>query len=433
MVVQSIALHAESFEAPDRLIAHDYIMKKQNLMKKQNFLQDVEVLYLAPGDVLKGRVEPILWMRTCEWLSRFGYKTNLYSPYFYRKENIRRADVFSHFGVEELFGIKILPTLLSTRFSGLSWARLNLFSTYLAHLLPVFIRRRKRTIFYSKGQVCMQVVCVLERLFRIRVPKIFEIHSIGENPRLVKLLCRMDLVVTNSEIVTSNLVRKGIDRSKILIAYNAPFSPTGSVSQRSARQQLGLDQDDKIVAYAGKLYEKNVSFFLRLAENLGPHGIKVHIVGGNPRILGQADELTKTIGVDNVRFHGFVAPSEVPVFLASADALFCSYANDLPNIEQATPAKYFDYMQANKPLFCSRNTAIQELFTDGVNCVYFEPENPDDLARHLVSNMGAKNNLDCMVDNNKNLMRKLSWENRIRLIAGEMRDLPAQSSTVNCQ
>jgi len=50
-------------------------------------VKDVNVFYLASGDVLKGRVEPIIWMRTCEWLVRYGFNTTLFSPYFYRKEN----------------------------------------------------------------------------------------------------------------------------------------------------------------------------------------------------------------------------------------------------------------------------------------------------------------------------------------------------------
>ena len=55
-------------------------------------------------------------------------------------------------------------------------------------------------------------------------------------------------------------------------------------------------------------------------------------------------------------------------------------------------------MQANKPLFCSRNTAIQELFEDNVNCVYFEPENPDDLARKLIRNIGSTS-VSQLIDN----------------------------------
>ena len=392
-------------------------------MRNRNDSQDVEILYLAPGDVLKGRVEPILWMRTCEWLSRLGYKTTLYSTYFYRKENIRRADVFSHFGIEELFRIKFLPTLLSTKFSGLLWARLNLFSTFIVNLLPAFFRRNKCAVFYSKGQVCMQVVCLLERLFLSRSLKIFEIHSIGDNPRLIKMLRKMDLVVTNSEIVTSILAREGIERSKMIIAYNAPFSPAGSASRERARQQLGLRQSDTIVACAGKLHENNIAFFVRLAQKLHPHHMCVHVVGGNPVILAHAEQAVRRANVDNICFHGFKAPAEVPTYLASADALFSSYPNDWPNIEQATPAKYFDYLQANRPLFCSRNTAIQELLVDGTNCVYFEPNNPDDLADKLVENLRDTTRMNRMVENNKILIRKLSWEQRAMLIGDGIRAL----------
>jgi len=187
-------------------------------------VQEIDIFYLAPGDVLKGRVEPIIWMRTCEWLARYGFKTTLFSPYFYRKENINRSEIFEHFGLEALFRIKILPTLLATRASGLTWTRINLLITYLVNLLLVFMSSHDAPVFYSKGQVCMQVVCFLERIFGKKSVKIYEIHSIGRDDRLVRLLNRMDVIVTNSRAVNSRLMEYGIQKSKLLMAYNAPFS-----------------------------------------------------------------------------------------------------------------------------------------------------------------------------------------------------------------
>ena len=70
-----------------------------------------------------------------------------------------------------------------------------------------------------------------------------------------------------------------------------------------------------------------------------------------------------------------------------------------------------------------RSTSIQELLVDGTNCVYFEPNNPDDLADKLVENLRDTTRMNRMVENNKILIRKLSWEQRAMLIGDGIRAL----------
>ncbi len=391
-------------------------------LTKQKKTTDMRCFYLTPGDVLKGRVEPIIWMRTCEWLSRLGYNVTLVSTYYYRKENIPRHQIFEHFGIEPLFTITILPTLLSLNFSRVIWSRMNLLIVYFCYLLPILISDDKK-VFFSKGQACMQVVCFIEKILGRKVTKIFELHSIGDNVRLVKMLGKMDTIIVNSKIVRQRLIEKGIDENKILIAYNAPFAQGKPVSIREAREQLGFDQKTKILLYAGKLYEENVKLFIMLARHIKLSEYQLHIVGGNPLILEFSEKMKNEYDVKNIIFHGFQSPSKVGVYLSASDLVFCSYSNNLPNIEQATPAKYFDYMYMERPFLCSENTAILELLKDKENCIYFEPENINDLADKLHKYGGDEQLLLQMVENNRSLIKKLCWPKRMKVIVKKMDQL----------
>src|ERR1041385_8154520 len=70
--------------------------------------------YLAPGDVLKGRVEPTIWMRMCDAFAGNSLDVELVTVYAYRKENVRRDQIFQHYGFnDQRFKLTILPTPFS--------------------------------------------------------------------------------------------------------------------------------------------------------------------------------------------------------------------------------------------------------------------------------------------------------------------------------
>ena len=73
-----------------------------------------ELLFLAPGDVTKGRVEPIAWMRTCEAYAQAGLAVTLVTLRVRRPDAISDGEVWTHFGIDQSFTIRSLPTLLAS-------------------------------------------------------------------------------------------------------------------------------------------------------------------------------------------------------------------------------------------------------------------------------------------------------------------------------
>jgi glycosyltransferase involved in cell wall biosynthesis len=380
------------------------------------------LFYLAPGDVLKGRVEPIIWTRTCEWFARLGHRVSLIAPYFYRRENIRKKDYFRHFGVDPVFELRILPTPVSNLLSGLTWVRFWYFFWFLLALTPLAFRKG-RVLFYSKGNICMQAVLVLEKIARRRFLKVFELHAVSGDRGLLRMLRRMDLVVVNSRAVRKRLVDSGVDVSRIIQLYNGPFTQGETVDKISARKRLGLFPRGYVVSYAGKLYGEIVRFIIDSAVLLKDEMFEIHVFGGNPEILRFAEDLRSSRKADNVTFHGFLPPSEISLHLCAADFLFCSYSNSQPNIDQATPAKYFDYMYVGRPIFCSDNTAIKEIFSDAVNCVFFQPQDSRDFVSKLLLYAGRDDVLEKMVERNLELIGKFNWKKRTQSILARLSGL----------
>ena len=72
---------------------------------------NTSLLFLAPGDVLKGRVEPTIWMRMCQAYGELGLDVELVSLFTHRPDNVARNQIFEHYGLEKPeFKLTILPT-----------------------------------------------------------------------------------------------------------------------------------------------------------------------------------------------------------------------------------------------------------------------------------------------------------------------------------
>ena len=59
-----------------------------------------DLLYLAATGILKGRVEPILAMRTCQGMARQGFAVTLAAPRTPTAEDVAEGDIFRHYGMD---------------------------------------------------------------------------------------------------------------------------------------------------------------------------------------------------------------------------------------------------------------------------------------------------------------------------------------------
>lgn len=390
-------------------------------------MKGTKLYYLTTGDILKGRVEPILWMKTCKWLSKSGFDTKLVSTYFYRKENVKKKEIFKHFGVAPVFKTCILPSLVSRSISNLTWCRLNYFIAFFIYLFPIFIKQ-DTNIFYSKNRICMEIVCLLEKILKKRQIKIYEIHKIGTDFKLAKLLTKMQLIIVNCNRVKNKLIELGVNKDLIITEYLAPHSEGKIYDKKYAKEKLNIDKSKIIVTYVGKMTDETVNFFIDSAKLMKNPAVEFHIGGGNPRILKKAGGLLKLHKIENIIFHGFIPPSEVSMLTSASDILFSYHSNSMPDVDQLTPAKIFDYLHARKPVLCSNNTAIQEIFLDSENCIYFSTDETSDFCNKLNQLIRDENMRKKLIENNKEVIQRYTWQNRTFRIADNIKSLRFRKS-----
>jgi glycosyltransferase involved in cell wall biosynthesis len=154
----------------------------------------------------------------------------------------------------------------------------------------------------------------------------------------------------------------------------------GLPAPAAARAELGLPEMPT-VACTGHLYAgRGAELFLRLA----PQMPEVHFlwVGGRPNDVARWRENTKTLGIDNVTFTGFIPNSILPRYQAAADILMMPYglsmgASSGENpVEFFNPMKMFDYMASKRPMITTDLPVIHEILGEG-SAVFLPAGDPE--------------------------------------------------------
>jgi glycosyltransferase involved in cell wall biosynthesis len=383
-----------------------------------------ELFYLAAGGILKGRVESILAMRTCQWMAHQGFNVTLAAPRSPAAEDAPEEGIFDHYGIAETFAVRLLPRLLAWR-GVLSRAGNRALMTAAALAALVRLRDKEAPVFYTKSRIAMETVLLAAELRRRSPFTVFETHVFDGREGTARMLRRTGLVVANCRLVAKMIRDAGVPEERVLQVYNGPFAGGAAPSREEARRRLGIEGAAGIVMHLGKIPEKQLEFFFDLGGRIAGRGMELHHVGGNREILARAGRMLAARGLKNIRFHGFVPPVDAALYAGAADFLLCRYPGDWPRIEQATPAKVFDYLGWGRPILCSDNTALNEILTDEENCIFFPPDDPEDLGAKIAAWSGRAQEAEGMAERNRLLAAGLGWEARSRRIAERIGELRA--------
>jgi hypothetical protein len=212
------------------------------------------VLYLAPGDVAKGRVEPITWMQTCSAYAARGLEVVLVTLQVRRPDGQAADRIWSHYGLEPKFRVCTFPSPLR-RHPPLWWFRLWAGIAALTYALRtgvVQIFRPRDAIIHARAPVSIGPFLLLNSLLPAsrRTRLVFETHSL---PRLKHswIVRRVDLVVTNSDKLASDVCAYlGVAQDRVVHVPLGPHNRIRAGSKSEARARLGLALDSAVACYA---------------------------------------------------------------------------------------------------------------------------------------------------------------------------------------
>ena len=219
-----------------------------------------------------------------------------------------------------------------------------------------------------------------ELLLSIGIPVLLEQHHhITKDSPYCNLLTNKNLTgfITTSSQLAENYIEQGLSPDKLLIAPNATdfqsFLPYQE--QKSARQNLSLQNHEKIILYGGHLYEyKGIPTLLETAR-LMPEYTFI-LVGGWENDIKKVKETCKHTNLNNVLVIGHVPQSELASYLYAADILLLPTSKYWEEAEITNPLKLFDYMVVKRPIVASALPNIMSILRDGENGILAAPDEP---------------------------------------------------------
>jgi glycosyltransferase involved in cell wall biosynthesis len=387
-----------------------------------------KLLFLAPGDVGKGRVEPISWMQTCRAYAARGFDVVLVTLKVRRPDAVPGQEIWQHYGLEPTFRIIVMPTLLG-RSAPTWWFRLwagLAASSFALRTAALQLIRPRRVVVHARLPILAAPFVLLQRMLpRSRRPLlVLETHSLPK-PEHAWVLRRADLVVTNSETLASDVqARLGIPKERVL---HAPLGPHNSVQRRpknEARLELGLPETPVIAAYVGKLTEGISDFLVRAAAHAADAApqFRLLIVGGNPEILSSTRGRIRDLGLtDVVILAGFVAPAQVELYQAAADVLLFHVPSSFLTFPYCTPSKGYEYQAAGRPIVATDIPLFEEVFgRDRERAIRVVEPTPEAFAEGVLEALTLEDGGREMAERAAAWVRGRTWEARVDAVLGAL-------------
>jgi len=206
------------------------------------------------------------------------------------------------------------------------------------------------------------------------------------------LLAHADLVVTVSDVLRDELVRRGLPSERIL-SYPNGFDPellNPSRFDRNARTwllgRLGIPSDSLVVMFIGTfgrwhgtetLAEAIRGMVEQNREWLDARRVRFLIVGDGLR-MPQVREILRGVPSDYVTLTGLVPQEEAPAYLASADIAVSPHVTNADASEFfGSPTKLFEYMAMAKPIVASDLAQIGEILRPALDVHDLPVSDPD--------------------------------------------------------
>ena len=151
---------------------------------------------------------------------------------------------------------------------------------------------------------------------------------------------------------------------------------------RQAKSRLGLEPDRFVAGYTGHLYQgRGIELILELARRLPQ--IQFLMVGGHADSVQERRHEAARLGISNVRYEGFVANADLPLYQAACDVLLMPYQRRVSfrdgrgdTSAVMSPMKMFEYMASERLIISSDLPVIQEVLNDS-NAVLCGPKDVD--------------------------------------------------------
>ena len=329
--------------------------------------------------------------------------------------SVNLSKVLNKFGIFTVFlpSKKDLPLVLVGR----SKIKKYLRRLYLIYKIRQNVKKHRIDAIISRGFYMGLVAVALAKIYKFKT--IFDFHGfvwqeevyrgLKVKPFFTKLLeelCirKSDIIITQNE--NNKKVVKKLNSNVILVKNGIDLKVfENSNISREILENYSIPISKPKVGFVGN-WEAwvNIKDLLVSSEYLQDVAI---IVIGQGKGFEEYKEKYK-----NVIFTGRIPYRDVVSLLMSFDICVAPYSKD-EIMKYKSAMKTLEYLAAGKPIIVSNVVGKEDFLVEGIHCLTYMPENPQDLAQKIKFLLNNPGLLKSMGENNRKLARSFTWEKNI--------------------
>jgi glycosyltransferase involved in cell wall biosynthesis len=336
----------------------------------------VRLAYLSNSKIPSREANSIHVMRMCQAFGQLGHEVTLVAPEMRSGLEPGVPDPYAFYGVERCFELRKLPWRV---FKGRGW----IYGWEAGRLAS------RLNVDGAFGR-CLHACAVAAHF---GVPTVWDTHMLTFLQRqderwlfrrFVKSAALRGMLTNCNSLRRAVLEQFPELQDRIVAAHNG----ADMVGSDLKPADLGVTRGRQQVGYVGQLYPGK-GFELIREMAVSAQWADFHVVGGEQEML---DALLRDPSLpSNIRFHGFVAPSETQRLTLAFDALLAPYQSEVQvagggnTAAWMSPLKLFAYMAAGKPILCSDLPVLREIIEHARNGLLLPAHDPRAWAEALRS------------------------------------------------
>lgn len=368
-----------------------------------------KILYITNVRMPTEKAHGIQMIKMSEAFASLGADLEFIVP---DRKNSIKEDVFSYYGVKDIFKIRKIPCLDFIE----KWPRfgywLQSFSFIVSAVFLFIFTSRKDKLIYTREYLIAYIFNLLG------FDTVYEAHRILlKKKTFFYLVKNIPYIITNSEGTAEAFTKRGF-KNVLPLPNGVDLSEFKfKISKEELRNRFAIPQYKKIVLYTGNFYDwKGTDTLIEAANLLQEKDIVVVFVGGKDAEVAVKRQEVKSKGIANVFFLGHKNRKEIPYILKSADVLV------LPNspvseesIKYTSPVKLGEYMASGVPIIASDLPSIRAIVSEKA-ALFFKPDDAQDLRDGILKLLQDESLAHSLSQNALQEVEKYTWNTRARKI-----------------
>ncbi|WP_406656880.1 glycosyltransferase family 4 protein [Methanolobus sp. ZRKC2] len=233
-----------------------------------------------------------------------------------------------------------------------------------------------------------KIILDLHDMFPEAVESNLQFKGNGVLVRVAKAIERFAISFSDAIIATNSYdkqiisARNNFDPDKIFVVMNTPNLKQYPI-ETAMKKDFGYD-NKFIVLFEGTIWKRRGIQTIIDSVDLLKDTIPIHlmIVGDGPSIQYLKDIVAEKDLGNFIKFTGWVDIKDLSRYISISDVCVIPFLKTKVN-ERGVPNKLFEYTIHEKPVIASRLKGMALTFSDK-EILFFEPGNPDDLAKKIL-------------------------------------------------